>query len=337
MTKRGDKKRKITPPHGNKNKLQTTAEMQSNNNTQNTNISQLAQAATAAHFQNMMPQGYQTTTPLNYYLGQNEEPPWARKLIEKIDSVDRRFTQLEAEMFKRFEQLESSITFINNEFESFKSNLAEMKHENSHLKQDIIILKEAVIDNKCRSMRNNLLLHGVAENKDEKCEEVVKKFVQEKLAINTEQIEIERCHRIGGYQHGKCRPIVTRFLRFKDKESIKKSGHKLKGTRFGLGDQFPKEINARRAVLRPIEKDHKSRGQPAFMSIDKLYTTGWCYYVDDQGRVQKTASRRPVHSANWQRQGEQPSITQPPQTRISDLITGAHEVLHAGPGDSNAS
>ena len=202
--------------------------------------------------------------------------------------------------------------------------MADIKTENSTLKQDIITLQEAVIDNKCRSMRNNLLLHGVAEQKEEKCEDIIRQFAQQKLAINADTIEIERCHRIGKYQPGKCRPIVTRFLRFKDKETIKKASYKLKGTKFGLGDQFPKEIIARRAVLRPIEKDHKSRGQPAYLSIDKLYTTGWCYFVDAQGRVQKTASRRPVHNPKWQRQGE------PQQTSISDLINGAHKVLNAG-------
>ena len=300
--------------------------MQSTNNSQNSDtITQLAQAATAAHFQNMMPQGYQATPPLNYYIGQNEEPPWAKKLLEKIDNMDRRFTNLEREFLKRVEQLETSITFINDEFESFKSDLADIKTENSNLKQDIMTLKEEVIDNKCRSMRSNLLLHGVAEQKEEKCEDVIRQFIQQKLDINTDTMVIERSHRIGGYQQGKCRPIVTRFLRYKDKETIKKASYKLKGTRFGLSDQFPKEIVARRAVLRPIEKDHKSRGQPAFLSIDKLYTTGWCYFVDAQGRVQKRASRRPVHNPNWQRQGEQP-----PQTSISDLINGAHKVLNAG-------
>ena len=102
--------------------------------------------------------------------------------------MDRRFTNLETEFF-RFEQLESSITLINDEFESYKSNLAVTKNENSNLKQSINTLKEAVIGNKCRSMRNNLLLHGVAE-KEAKCEDVVRQFVLNKL--DTNKVNIDR-------------------------------------------------------------------------------------------------------------------------------------------------
>ena len=60
---------------------------------------------------------------------------------------------------------------------------------------------------------------------------------------DAKQIEIERSHRLGGFQKEKKRPIVTKFLKFKDKENIKKASYKLKGTTFGTSDQFPNEIN----------------------------------------------------------------------------------------------
>ena len=46
------------------------------------------------------------------------------------------------------------------------------------------------------------------------------------------EIEIERAHRLGRKRDdGKPRPIVTKFLRYQDKEFIRKSGNLLKGTK----------------------------------------------------------------------------------------------------------
>ena len=306
-----------------KNKKKTT-EMQNNNNTPN--IPQLAQAATAAHFQTMMPQGFPpmnpNSPPYNYFMGHSEEPPWVKRLFERL-------SHLETEFKKKFEQLENSVSFISNEFDSLKSNMKTLEQENSSLKKDLTILKESIIDNKCHSMRNNLVLHGVAESKDEKCEDTIRHFIKEKLNIDTSHIDIERAHRIGPYRQGKSRPIVTKFLKYKQKEAIKKESYKLKGTKFGLGDQYPKEIVSRRAILRPIEKQERSEGRPAYLSVDKLYTTGWCYYVDDGGTVQRKASRRPVHNQHPQRPEHQPAMSNPLTPNVSDALTGAHHVLHA--------
>ena len=150
-------------------------------------------------------------------------------------------------------------------------------------------------------MRNNMLIHGLPEMKEENCEETVRNFLQSKLEIDAKNIEIERSHRIGKFRPDKQRPIVSRFLRYKDKEAIKKKSFKLKGTSFGLSDQFPKEITEKRTLLRTIEREEKSKGNPTFLHIDKLFTPGWCHFVKN-GKVLKTPSnrhvyppRRPIH------------------------------------------
>ena len=57
------------------------------------------------------------------------------------------------------------------------------------------------------------------------------------------EIEIERAHRLGRKPDtGKPRAIVVKFLRFQDKEYIRKSAHLLKRTKIGISEQFPKEI-----------------------------------------------------------------------------------------------
>ena len=46
-----------------------------------------------------------------------------------------------------------------------------------------------------------------------------------------------------------CNPIVCRFKNFKDREVVRKAARELKGTRYGVSEQFPKEINDRRKLL----------------------------------------------------------------------------------------
>ena len=322
--KKGERKRKGTQTKGNINKQHAMSTQQTNNTP---GIPQLAQAAATAHYQSMLPP-FPANPPFNYMMGPTEEPPWVKKILEKIETLNFRFSNLETQMNQKYEQLENSMSFLNNQFESLKTDIVGLKEENQQMKKEIKILKEEAIDSKSRSMRKNLLLHGVPENREENSETTVRQFVKDKLEIDTQDVEIERCHRIGPYQPGKCRPIVTNFMKFKDKETIKKASHKLKSTKYGLSDQFPKEIIARRKILRPIEKDIKSKGNPVYMPIDKLYTTGWMYYVDERGQVQKTASRRPVHTPRWQRQGQPAESPSPQQFSVSDMLTGAHGVLH---------
>jgi len=47
------------------------------------------------------------------------------------------------------------------------------------------------------------------------------------------------------------KPIVCRFKNFKDREVVRKAAQELKGTRYGVSEQFPKEINDRRKLLWP--------------------------------------------------------------------------------------
>ena len=60
------------------------------------------------------------------------------------------------------------------------------------------------------------------------------------------EIEIERAHRLGRkHDDGKPRPIVAKFLRYQDKEFIRKSANllkDLKAPRSGLLNSFPKRL-----------------------------------------------------------------------------------------------
>ena len=85
-------------------------------------------------------------------------------------------------------------------------------------------------------------------------------------------VEFQRVHRIGKSKDGNPRPILARFLRYKDCQQIFSLGHRLKGTNFQMFRDLPQEIIARRKA-----QDARKNGVAASFSQsqpDKLYIRG---------------------------------------------------------------
>ena len=101
-------------------------------------------------------------------------------------------------------------------------------------------MKADILDLKSRSMRDNLLFFNIPQSQDEDCAAIVMNFCKEKLHIeNAETIRLDRAHRIGKRQPNKTRPIVIKFNFHQDKENVRKQAKQLKGTNFGISEQFP--------------------------------------------------------------------------------------------------
>ena len=56
----------------------------------------------------------------------------------------------------------------------------------------------------------------------------MKVFLQEELGLETDEITIERAHRIGKKEDGKRRTIIAKFLNYKQREKVLNKYKKLK-------------------------------------------------------------------------------------------------------------
>ena len=70
-------------------------------------------------------------------------------------------------------------------------------------------LEDKTNDHEYRSMRENLLFHGIKESTNENCELLVRRFIAEHLDIG-EDIKLDRAHRLGKPK-GRTRSIVVKF------------------------------------------------------------------------------------------------------------------------------
>ena len=89
-------------------------------------------------------------------------------------------------------------------------------------------------------------------NKD--AEAVVKRFWAEKMKVAKEavgEMVMERVHRIGPKQHGRCRKIVAKFLQFKDKGFVRKKWKTLERTPFYVSEQFPQRSDRVEKTVSP--------------------------------------------------------------------------------------
>ena len=91
-----------------------------------------------------------------------------------------------------------------------------------------------------------------------------------------DEIEFKRVHRIPTRvreekinQHP--RPIISKVSFFKDKQQIKSHiKHLPRGERFGVADDFPKEVDEIRRELYPVLKKAKRDKKTALFNVEKL-------------------------------------------------------------------
>ena len=137
-------------------------------------------------------------------------------------------------------------------------------------------------------MCNNLIFYNIEEIEDYQnkenivsSEKMLVAFLKDKLNYKDEII-LERTHRIGRPRIGpNCRhtsrPLVAKFLSYKQKEEIRKNAYLLKGTNYFLSEQFPKEVMESHKQKIPVMKKAKEEGKKVKLVADKLYINGVLY------------------------------------------------------------
>lgn len=126
------------------------------------------------------------------------------------------------------------------------------------------------IDLEARSRRNNLIFRGFIENRDENCSMIITDFLQNRLDISPRDVSIARAHRLGQrvlHKQFQNRPIIVNFSDFQDVELIMSKVTMLKGLKFSVDYDFPREIQEARSRLWPRLKQLKTRNPTSKVKI----------------------------------------------------------------------
>ena len=127
-----------------------------------------------------------------------------------------------------------------------------------------------------QTRRNNLVVDGIPEAQNESWKETEDKVmcvINEKLHLDSSQMMIERVHRTGnptGYSGKRPRPIMIKFLRYKDKMAVLGKAKKPKGTNIYVNEDYTESVRQKRRELIPVMKAARERGDIAYIRHDKL-------------------------------------------------------------------
>lgn len=204
--------------------------------------------------------------------------------VSLLDSINQKLGLLPA-LHAEIKDIGKSLEFAHAQIETLQKSNRELSstvrtltNQMSTITAENKQLKETLLDLQTRSMRDNLIFTGLQETAAENTENVIKDFMKTQLKIlpdTVSNITFHRVHRFGKTSaNNKHRPIVAKFEHFQHKLLIQKSGKELKGTHFGINEQYPKEINERRKVLYPIMKEHRRKDIRASLVVDRLYING---------------------------------------------------------------
>ncbi|XP_077534579.1 uncharacterized protein LOC144146509 [Haemaphysalis longicornis] len=147
------------------------------------------------------------------------------------------------------------------EKEMFDDDVTQLLAQNENLADTCAKLRDSYEDLDSRSRKNNLIVYGLADTVNEtwaQSEARVIAFCSEKLNVAISAAAIERAHRLGRYTAEKARPIVMRFLSFKDKERVLAVAAKLKGTEFALSEDYSSKVILERKKLIQFAKDREA-------------------------------------------------------------------------------
>ncbi|XP_053374336.1 DNA ligase 1-like [Mercenaria mercenaria] len=208
---------------------------------------------------------------------------------------------------KKVEEMEASVKFTdiiceninkNNEstqqdIEYLTKELHELKSEISNMNKKQYDQNEKILDIQTRSMSHNLIFMGIEEpalqeGEHETTEQTLTDFLDEHMGIKR-YFDFHAVHRIGDKRQDQenPRPIIANFVNKKDKERVKYSGNVLKGKKFSVVEQFPKEIEDRRKKLYPVMRKAKEDKQNKVRLVkDRLYINNVQYEPTESDEIE---------------------------------------------------
>ena len=204
----------------------------------------------------------------------------------KLQDAERRYDEKVIELERKNEVARRKVRQINDKTEEVgidQSKLEVMIDVIINQDNKIREMNKVITQLQARSMRQNIVISGLSEIKDEDCKQKAKEFFKENLKIK-EEIDIEIAHRMG---EGRNRPMVIKLRNQEDKAIIFKNSPSLKDQKnkddkpYYVNDQLPDAITEHKRQIRLHLNDGKNRsdGQKPDMYIKQgvLYVDGYRY------------------------------------------------------------
>ena len=216
-----------------------------------------------------------------------EQPEWLGAILKRLDAIEstqRSVANLQTVSIpaieKSLESLHASFDnvskTVDKKCDDLENDMMLLRGENAKLKKELSDVKAKLLYQDSQNRRNNLVFKGIEESKNETWEDSEKKIyeiLKDMKIDNSDEIQIERAHRIHFKKEGVIRPITVKFLSYKDRQKVLLNRKNITNRRIRIFEDYPQEIETNRQKLWPIFIAAKQL--PEFTSVqlklDKLY------------------------------------------------------------------
>ena len=168
----------------------------------------------------------------------NNIPSWALILMQCMKGL-LNILNKHNELSQKVEKLDSTIAVCQN-------NTSLLQEENKRLNKTVSLLEAKVDDNEQRSRNECLLIHGVEESENENTDNIALDVFNSYLGLDTKLEHIQRSHRLGPKRTGRNtrttktspRPIIIRFMGYRERSSVFRVKKKLKGKSISISENL---------------------------------------------------------------------------------------------------
>lgn len=208
----------------------------------------------------------------------------AMKKLDKLDKIQKDVEEIKGS----FQELQASLEYTQGqledargEIEDLKETQKEMKSEMGDMEHKIRFLERRLEGQDKQHRRENVVIKGLPEEKEEDCSKVVNDLFS-RLGVGP--YHLQRCHRLGqARKEGNTpRPILVRFVSLQDKLTVMGKRAGLKGTKTFIQDDIPHLMEQTQSQLRPIVQFLRSEhpGKQVGILDDKIRFDGKLYSHD---------------------------------------------------------
>lgn len=270
------------------------------------------QTSTQPH---MMPFSYSPSQQPNPQFNVNFKPDWATEILDNMKEMKKELSKLSSiektlgTLTYKINQMENKVstmeTVVNNcekscgflsttydtqsnDLKAAKDNIKTLKKQCDSFETQVTEqnktkakLESKITDLEARSMRENLLFHGIPETQNEDCEMKVKEFLINELGLESDSVNtitLDRVHRIGRGTKGSTRPIVAKFHKYTDREKVREAGYAkridLQTRNLAVKPQLPYDVVQKRKGLNTVYEKAKKEGKKPKFVMDKLFIDG---------------------------------------------------------------
>lgn len=219
----------------------------------------------------------------------------------KLDQINSGIAALGTRVSKVEGQVKE-IPKIQENLSTIETTVNSIKCDSISFRDHLTEMNTVVDDLENRMRRNNLIFKGLPELENETWNDakvIITGFAQEMLGISLG--EIERAHRLGQKRSGTKRPIIVKFLSFRDREEVLRNAFKLKNVTppIRISEDFSDKVRSARQKLWEFAEQFRESGTKYKIIYNKLHVGTQSFIYDSASdSVVSLRTRRDVTARN---------------------------------------